>query len=69
MGFNRRFRDKGKFMNIEYAEFDLDQIIKTFSKELVCTKDSGEEIIKSDWFVDLSRNKVIFKLYIDKKED
>ena len=56
-------------MSIEYVEFNLDEIIKTFSKELVCTKDSGEEIIKSDWFVDLSRNKVIFKLYIDKKED
>lgn len=53
----------------EYQEIDLDRIINYYRKDFV-TKE-GYEILGfgGDWFLDINKKKVIYKILIEREKD
>lgn len=50
-----------KQLKIEFVEVPLDHILRHY----VDGFETKGKIISSEWFVDTSKNKVVFKMYID----
>lgn len=53
-------------MEIEYLIEDLDGVLKFFADEYKVG--DGKEVSGFEYFVDCGKKKVVFKLYIKKKE-
>ena len=53
-------------VEIDYREQSLDNVIAYWVKDYEVEK--GDKIIKSEWFVDVHQNKIIFRLFVDKAD-
>lgn len=51
-------------MQIAYAEFDLDKVMELYATGLKVAP--GDTIIKHEHFIDVNKNKVIFRVYVEK---
>lgn len=49
-----------------YQETDLDDVLRYFAKGF--TPDQGETIVKVETFIDITKNKVLFKMLVEEKE-
>lgn len=49
-----------------YQETDLDDVLRYYANGF--TPDPGETIIKVETFIDITKNKVLFKMLVEEKE-